>query len=39
MQIVFFLHKFSFVKVDIVTFTETVTVQNEAPLKLCSYLQ
>lgn len=39
MQIVFFLHKFSFVNVDIMTFTETVTVQNEAPLKLYSYVQ
>lgn len=39
MQIVFFLPKFSFVKVDIMTFTETVTVQTEALLKLCSYLQ
>lgn len=38
MQIVFFLHEFSFVKMDIMTFTERVTVQTEALLKLCHYL-
>lgn len=36
-QIVFFLHNFSFVKVNLMTFTEAVTVQTEPLLKLCSY--
>lgn len=37
-QIVFFLHNFSVLKVNLMTFTETVTVQTESLLKLCSYI-
>lgn len=37
-QIVFFLHKFSVVKMNLMTFTETVTLQTEALFKLGSYI-